>query len=171
MAPHAAAGGKENPPPLLAGVPKLKSETRFSINLYVQIFCRLHIIFICLLHHSDLFGGACPLGLVGSSFIVAEVPTHFLTFRLGAPYHIGYRMYDTRPVGACMAVVYHIAGLWGILPPRRCARRSRRVAVPRYSAKYARPAGRLRKLRRLGSLANSYWYQGNQAPGYAAKLR
>ena len=94
-----------------------------------------------------------------------------LTFRLGAPYMVRCQMYDTRPVGACMAVVYHIAGLWGILPHGAVRVAAGGLRYPAAPAKYARPAGRLRRPVRLGSLANSYWYQGNPAPGYAAKLR
>lgn len=94
-----------------------------------------------------------------------------LTFRLGAPYMVRYQMYDTRPVGVCMAVVYHIAGLWGILPHGAVRVAAGGLRYPATPAKYARPVGRLRRLGRLGSLANSYWYQGNRAPGYAAKLR
>ena len=161
MAPHAVAKAKENPRRYLAGAPKLKSKARPPIHCYVFIYDTPHVVLVGLSDHAHLFWGACSRRFISSSFKISKIPTH--RFHLSARGTLLYRapMYDTRPVGACMAVVYHIAGLWGILPHGAVRVAAGGLRYPATPAKYARPAGRLRRPGRLGSLANSCWYQGN----------
>lgn len=170
MAPYAAARAKENPRRYWRGQKLIAVRSNPPLSLYQDICDVGHAYILCPLYEGLLVRSPLPWRFASSVF-------KFLS--CGHCSHLSARgtLYGRVPnvrytpgwrVHGC-SIPY--SGAMGNTPPRRCARRSRRVAVPLCPTKYARPAGRLQRPGRLGSLANSYWYQGNPAPGYAAKLR